>query len=159
MNQAGTLFVFDSISQLMRQLELPGPQHPLIALIDYRTAEVSLKDAGNKFLLHFYKITFKSAFNGKVRYGQGYYDFEEGGMAFLGPDQLVTLSAEERAYEGYALYFHPALIRNYPLSHTIGHYGFFSYGVSEALFLSAKEKKVIATLFEAIQTELDNHTD
>jgi AraC-like DNA-binding protein len=159
MKTAESLLKFNSISQLMRRLELPGPQHPLIALIDYKKAKVSLKEAGNKFLLKFYKVTFKSAFNGKVRYGQGHYDFEEGGMAFLGPDQLVTLSADERAYEGYALYFHPDLIRNHPLSNVIAHYGFFSYGVSEALFLSAKEKKVIAALFEAIATELDNNID
>jgi AraC-like DNA-binding protein len=159
MKTAESLLVFDSISQLMWRLGLPGAQHPLVALIDYKTAKVGLNDAGNKFLLKFYKITFKSAFNGKVRYGQGHYDFEEGGMAFLAPGQIVTMSAEERAYEGYALYFHPDLIRTYPLSHTIGHYGFFSYGVSEALFLSEKEKIIIATLFEAIQTELSNHID
>jgi len=57
------------------------------------------------------------------------------------------------------LYFHPDLIRNYPLNHTIGQYGFLSYSVSEALFLSEKEKKVIAALFEAIQAEPENNTD
>ncbi|RYE23096.1 MAG: AraC family transcriptional regulator [Sphingobacteriaceae bacterium] len=159
MKQAGTLLTFDSISQLMCRLDLPGPQHPLVAIVNYDTAKFSLADAGNKFLLQFYKITFKTSFKGQVRYGQGYYDFEEGGMAFLAPGQIVTMPAEERTYEGYALYFHPDLIRGYPLSHTIGYYGFFSYGVSEALFLSDKEKKVIAALFEAIRTELDNHTD
>jgi AraC-like DNA-binding protein len=38
-------------------------------------------------------------------------------------------------------------------------YGFFAYAVNEALFLSEKEKTVIAGLFENIAAELDNNTD
>lgn len=155
----GSLLVFDSISQLMRRLELPGPQHPLVTIVNYDTVPIKRTDIGKKFLLQFYKITFKSAFKGQVRYGQGYYDFEEGGMAFLCPGQLVTMPKDEHTYEGYALYFHPDLIRNYSLGHAIANYGFFSYGISEALFLSDKEKKVIAALFEAIGTELGNRID
>ena len=63
------------------------------------------------------------------------------------------------SYEGIALYFHPDLVRNYPLGKTINQYGFFSYDVSEALFLSAKEKEIIASLLAAIAVELSNNTD
>ena len=38
-------------------------------------------------------------------------------------------------------------------------YGFFSYSVAEALYLSDKEKKVIFSLFDAIALELDNNID
>ena len=149
----------DNISALMRRLEQPKPLHPLVALINYNHVKVALTDAGNKFSLDFYKISFKTGFNGKVKYGQGYYDFEEGGLAFLAPNQIVTMSADENEYEGYALFFHPDLIRSYQLGNTIHQYGFFSYAVSEALFLSEKEKVIISALFEAISKELDNNID
>lgn len=143
----------------MRQLEQPSPLHPLVALINYNNTKVAVADVEEKYSLNFYKISFKTRFNGQVKYGQSYYDFEEGGLAFLAPKQIVTVSGEEGSYEGYALFFHPDLIRNYPLGNTIHQYGFFSYAVSEALFLSEKEKKVIAALFEGISGELDNNID
>ncbi|TKT92581.1 AraC family transcriptional regulator [Dyadobacter frigoris] len=143
----------------MRRMEQPKPLHPLVTLIDYSHVKVSLADAGNKFSLGFYKISFKTSFSGQVKYGQGYYDFEEGGLAFLAPNQIVTMSDNQNGYEGYSLYFHPDLIRNYPLGSAIQKYGYFSYSVSEALFLSEKEKLVVAALFEAIANELDHNID
>ncbi|SHM14890.1 AraC family transcriptional regulator [Chitinophaga sp. CF418] len=153
------LHIFNSISELMRQLGHPAPLHPLVALINYSNAKVAFADVGEKYSLNFYKISFKTSFRGQVKYGQSYYDFEEGGLAFLAPNQIVTVSGEESSYEGYALFFHPDLIRNYTLGNRIQQYGFFSYAVSEALFLSDKEKKVIASLFDTISNELDNNID
>lgn len=148
---------YNSISELMKRIGQPKPLHPLVALTDYNHVKVSLADAGSKFSLGFYKISFKTSFRGQVKYGQGYYDFEEGGLAFLAPNQIVTMSDNQDGYEGYSLYFHPDLIRNYPLGTAIQKYGYFSYAVSEALFLSEKEKLVIAALFESIANELDNN--
>jgi AraC-like DNA-binding protein len=151
--------IFKSISELMRRLGLPKPFHPLVALVNYDDVKPDLPDAGAVIMIDFYKISFKHQFSGKVRYGQGYYDFEEGGLAFLAPNQHVTVPDEESSYEGYVLYFHQDLIRNYPLGQRIGQYGFFSYAVSEALFLSDREKKIIAALFETIGAELETSID
>lgn len=159
MKQAPQPVVFHSIAELVRALGLPGPQHPLLALVNYDVTKVNLDYAGRCILIDFYKISFKKDFQGQVKYGPGYYDFEEGGLAFLAPKQLVTMSGEEKSYVGYTLYFHPDLIRNYPLGKNIAQYGFFSYAVNEALFLSEKEKRVIAGLFESIATELENNID
>ncbi|PSL33343.1 helix-turn-helix domain-containing protein [Chitinophaga ginsengisoli] len=153
------LYTFNSISELMRHGEHPAPLHPLVALINYEHTKVPLADVGKKYSLNFYKISFKTSFSGQVKYGQGYYDFEEGGLAFLAPNQIVTVPGEEDSYDGYALYFHPDLIRNYTLGNTIHKYGFFSYAVSEALYLSDKEKTVIGSLFATIAAELDNNID
>jgi len=159
MKQAPQPVVFQSIAELVRALGLPKPQHPLLALVNYDVTKVNLDYAGRGILIDFYKISFKKNFRGQVKYGPGYYDFEEGGLAFLAPKQQVTMSGEETSYVGYTLYFHPDLIRNYPLGKNIGQYGFFSYSVSEALFLSEKEKHVIAGLFESIATELEHDID
>jgi len=151
--------IFDNISALMQRLHLPKPLHPLVALVHYDETKPDVSDAGSQYLLHFYKIAFKSKFNGQAKYGPGSYDFQEGGIAFVAPNQLVELSADPEEHEGYALYFHPDLLFRYTLGKRIHQYGFFSYSVSEALFLSEKEKEIISALFESIRTELENNID
>lgn len=151
--------VFKSISELTNSLGMSKPQHPLVALVNYDLNKIRKEYAGKSILIDFYKVSFKKDFKGQVKYGQGYYDFEEGGLAFLAPNQLVSMSEDNSSYEGYSLYFHADLIRNYQLGKKIQQYGFFSYGVSEALFLSDKEKQVIKGLFESIANELDNNID
>lgn len=148
-----------SISQLVRVLGLPAPLHPLVSLVDYRNVSIEMFPRGQKVSLDFYKISFKPTFTGHLKYGQGYYDFEEGGLAFLKPKQIVFSPEETESYEGTALFFHPDFIRNYPLGKTINQYGFFSYDSTEALFLSVKEKEIIADLFTSIANELDNNID
>jgi len=148
-----------SISQLVRVLGLPAPLHPLIALVDYNNVSIEMFPKGQRTSFDFYKVSFKPTFIGQIKYGQGYYDFEEGGLAFLKPKQIVLPPEDIESYEGIALYFHPDFIRNYPLGNTINQYGFFSYDVSEALFLSAKEKEIIANLLAAIASELDSNID
>jgi len=152
--------VFKSISAYLRGLGLPKPLHPLIALVKYDSDKVSRENAGRSFLVDFYKVSFKDDFSGHVKYGQGYYDFEEGGLAFFAPNQIITMSTDESCYEdGYNLYFHADLIRNYQLGRTIHEYGFFAYEVKESLFLSDKEKMVLTGLFENIASELENNTN
>ncbi|WP_316798237.1 helix-turn-helix transcriptional regulator [Pedobacter frigidisoli] len=159
MQQQSKINQISSISQLVRALGLPAPLHPLVALIDYNNVSIEMFPKGEKVSLDFYKISFKPTFTGQIKYGQGHYDFEEGGLAFLKPKQIVFPPVHSESYEGIALYFHPDFIRNYPLGKTISQYGFFSYDVSEALFLSAREKETIAHLFDTIATELGNNID
>lgn len=150
---------FQTISELLRALGLPKPTHPLIALVDYKDIHVDTGDIGKGYVLNFYKISFKKQFAGQIRYGQGHYDFEEGGLSFTAPHQRIAAALEERDYSGYTLLFHPDFIRIYPLGKNMSRYGFFSYAVAEALYLSDKEKKVIFALFDAIAIELDNNID
>lgn len=158
MNRPG-LQVFKSIGELMQYLGQPGPAHPLITLMKYDEYNSRVGNAGDRISLDFYKISFKTSFTGKIKYGQSFYDFEDGGMAFIGPHQIVTTSADENSYEGFALFFHPEFLNGYPLMNKIHQYGFFHYATSEALFLSAKEKQVIANLFNTILDELSNNID
>lgn len=159
MQQESNINHIQSISQLVRVLGFPAPLHPLITLVDYDNVSIEMFPKGQKVSLDFYKISFKPTFTGHIKYGKGYYDFEEGGLAFLKPKQIVFPPDDIESYEGIALYFHPDFIRNYPLGKSINQYGFFSYDVSEALFLSAKEKEIIANLFTSIATELANNID
>lgn len=159
MNATSDIIRIESIAQLLRDLGLPEPMHPLVALVNYDDVSVEMIQKERKIALDFFKISFKPVFSGRTRYGQNYYDFQEGGLAFLKPNQIVYSPNEPEDYVGYALYFHPDFIRNYPLGNSINKFGFFSYQVSEALFLSTREKKIVADLFEAIGDELNKNID
>lgn len=152
-------YVFNSISELHQALGLPKPLHPLISLVDYSNIRADTTELEKGMLFNFYKISYKKNFSGKVKYGQNYYDFDEGGLSFISPNQVITAIEGEADYGGYTLLIHPDFIRNYPLGKSIKNYGFFSYSVTEALYLSEKEKQVIIGLFQNIGLELDSAID
>jgi AraC family transcriptional activator of pobA len=151
--------LFNSISELHRALGLPKPLHPMISLVDYSNIRADTTELEKGILFNFYKISYKKKYTGKVKYGQSYYDFDEGGLSFVSPNQVISVSDDEGDYSGYTLLIHPDFIRNFPLGKKIKDYGFFSYTVAEALFLSDKEKQIIVGLFKNIQTELDSAID
>lgn len=150
---------FAHLSDLLSRLKLPVARHPLICIVDYAKVEPNLSDAGSFFLLGFYKISFKTSYSGIIPYGPSKYDFRDGGLAFLSPDQIVQMPYEREQYEGYVLYFHPDLLLGHDLARRIRRYGFFSYAVAEALFLSDIEKRTISKLFETIEEELNRPID
>jgi len=149
---------FNSISELHRVLGLPKPLHPLVSLVDNTRIGVDKDQLPASFSFNFYKISFKKTLRGKIRYGQDYYDFDEGGMVFTSPNQLLATD-DDTEYLGYTLLIHPDFIRNYPLGKNILHFGFFSYAVNEALHLSEKEKSVIFNIFRNIEEELQSAID
>lgn len=149
----------DSISQLHEMLGFGKPVHPLISINDNTNMIVDDNLLNQHFLFNFYKISYKKTLKGKMGYGQGYYDFDEGGMIFTAPNQLLSTSAEDMEYEGLTLLIHPDFFRNYSLATRIKNFGFFSYSANEALFLSDKEKQTIFSVFDNIKEELNNTID
>lgn len=150
---------FKSISELHKAMGQPKPAHPLISILNYGEAVFDPKDFENGIILDFYKISFKTHFSGKLRYGHGFYDFEEGGMSFVSPGQILKMQDEEADYSGMSLNIHPDFIRPYTLNSNIKKYGFFSYSASEALYLSENEKETILGIFANIQNELKERID
>ncbi|GAA3945468.1 helix-turn-helix domain-containing protein [Chitinophaga oryziterrae] len=151
--------IFNSISELHKALGLPKPLHPLVSLVDYGEITADTTEISKGMIFNFYKISYKKNFKGKVKYGQNYYDFDEGGLSFISPNQLISAVETEADYGGYTLLFHPDFIRNFPLGKNIKNYGFFSYSVSETLHLSEKEKEIIIGIFKNIEYELNTAID
>ena len=150
---------FESLSDLHRVLGLPKPLHPLISLV--RTNDIAI-DPGllpETVVYNFYKISFKENLTGTLRYGQGYYDFDEGGLFFKAPNQVAANGENNGDHSGYTMLIHPDFLLNYPLARKIRQYGFFSYSVHEALHLSEKEKDTIITIFKNIEDELQSRID
>ncbi len=150
---------FQSISELHRILGFPKPLHPLISLVNYADIVTPADELPKSLLLNFYKISYKQHFSGKIKYGQHYYDFDEGGLSFVSPNQVIAAAESNKDYSGYTLLIHQDFIRNCPLATKIKKYGFFSYMANEALFLSDKEKGIILSVFENIKNELNSPTD
>jgi AraC-like DNA-binding protein len=155
---------FDSISDAHRAFGLPKPRHPLISLIgSANTPAEGIKGPSGSHVLNFYKISYRPKLSGKLKYGQHYYDFDEGGLLFASPNQLIGGgTGEENPIEGcslYALLIHPDLLLGYPLAKKIRQYGFFSYSANEALHLSEQEKATVISIFEMIREELDSRID
>ncbi|KAA2239539.1 AraC family transcriptional regulator [Chitinophaga agrisoli] len=148
---------FRSISGLCGALGVARPKHPLITMINHDDIAA---DAKVKYLVHdFYMISYKSNLNGKLKYGQGYYDFDEGGLIFIAPNQPISVVDDNDVCKGYSLFFHPDLLSGSHLIKSITKYGFFNYNINEALHLSEKEKQKILNIFEEIKDELETAID
>jgi len=150
----------NSISELHRLMGLPKPLHPLISLINMDEVQSSEKTEELHFLLNFYGVSLKKNVSGKLKYGQNYYDFDEGVLAMTAPKQILSVGSEDNyKVSGYWLVFHSDFILNYPLGKAIKDYGFFSYAVNEALHLSDKEEKMLEGIFKNIEQEYQTSID
>lgn len=151
---------FSSISEAHAAFGLPKPLHPLVSLIDNTVHPVSICQPDQAHVLSFYKISYKPK-QGKLRYGQTYYDFDEGGMLFASPNQVIGGNSDQDIQDcsQYTLLIHPDFLWNYPLAKKIKQYGFFSYSTHEALYLSEQEKNTIFALFKSIGEELSGRID
>ncbi|GAB3898048.1 helix-turn-helix domain-containing protein [Larkinella knui] len=147
-------YPIQSVSELHRLLELPKPEHPLVSLIDLSDVKCDWTESQRSVMYNFYSICIKKDFKGKLKYGQNYYDFDEGVMTFFSPGQVISTDVtDDRAVVGWWLVLHPDFIRNYPLSKAIKDYGYFSYAVNEALHLSEKEETMITAIMKNIEQE------
>ncbi len=150
---------FESLSDLHRAFGLPAPQHPMVSLLVNTIDNVDVTKLPRFHLLTYYVISYKTKLSGKVKYGQGHYDFDDGGILFASPNQVIGTHDHTGDHSGYVLMIHPDFLRNYPLASQIKKYGFFSYSVNEALHLSEKEKGIINSIFKIIEDELNSRID
>jgi AraC family transcriptional activator of pobA len=145
-------FPINSISQLHRMLSLPKPEHPLVSVIDLKDVK-GIDDEDIRFVVfNFYSIWMEKDVKGKIRYGQNYFDFEEGTLICMSPGQVLS-TLEHEQVKGWGLVFHPDFIRGYTLEKKIKDYGFFSYAVNEALHLSEKEELMLKNIMENVGHE------
>jgi len=150
---------FDSLSDIHRVFGMPKPQHPLISLINNTNNQIDLNQFPNAHVLYFYKISYRIKLSGKLKYGQDYYDFDEGGLLFAAPGQLIGSHDDNGDHSGYVLLIHPDFLWSYPLAKKIRQYGFFSYSANEALHLSDNERATILSIFKLMEEELNSRID
>jgi AraC-like DNA-binding protein len=108
-----------------------------------------------------YCVILKDIKCGDLKYGNNYYDYQEGTLVFFAPGQAVEVSNNTEYYQpfGKALIFHPDLLHGTTLGKHMEQYNFFSYNTNEALHLSEKERKIILDCFLKIEYELEQSID
>ena len=136
--------------------------HPLVSILDYsklNRAQFSYKGV-ETIVWGCYAVFLKDSKHCKIKYGGKDYDYDEGTLVFTGPGQTIGLTQDANYVpKGYALLFHPDLLKGTELGKKISSYTFFSYSVYEALHLSAKERKIILSLLDKIRFELEQNMD
>ncbi len=161
MKRTGNLpYPIKSIAELHRLLEIEKPKHPLVSVIDFSKTTCFSDEKLRRVSYNFYCIALKKNFEGKMKYGQNYYDFDEGVMTFFSPNQIITTDINPGLrLEGWWLVLHPDFIRGYPLEKRLNHYKYFSYAVNEALYVSESEEVIIDTIIEGIHKEYNASID
>lgn len=95
-------------------------------------------------------------------YGQQQYDFDEGVMYFMAPNQLLRVSPSpqpDTQRSGWILLVHPDFLWNSSLAKKIKDYEYFGYSINEALFLSDKEERIITDIILNIKQEYHSNID
>lgn len=137
--------------------------HPMVGIVDFNNVVEEAKTIKGHKALHFncYAIFIKDTKGCKLMYGGKDYDYDEGTLVFIGPNQTIGLGNYTPNYKpkGYALLFHPDLLLGTELGQKIRSYSFFSYSSNEALHLSSKERKILLSLLDKIQFELEQNLD
>lgn len=140
---------------------LPKPEHPLVSLVDY--GKVNYRTDNDEFTIvsPHYSIAMKRGVQGKMRYGQLPYDFDEGVMSFVSPGQVVSINVthQDPPPTGWILLIHPDFLWNTPLARKIKEYEFFGYQVNEALHMSDKEEQSMIGIMKSIQEEYHQNID
>ncbi|MBT33136.1 MAG: AraC family transcriptional regulator [Thalassobius sp.] len=151
-----------TISEFHKLRNLPKPEHPLISVIDYSKIAPTARRESFSWVYDFYMISIKRGINGKMIYGQQQYDFDEGIMFFIAPNQVFRIDANPKPTmkrSGWMLLIHPDFLWNTPLAKSIRQYDYFDYATHEALFLSDKEEVTIKNLILNIQQEYLSNID
>jgi AraC family transcriptional activator of pobA len=153
-------YYLNTVSELHHFLNIKKPTHPLVSVVNLDEVTVNVCEEMNTICYDFFTIYLKKNFDGKIKYGQQYYDFNDGIMTFFAPKQLFSIEeSSSTKVEGWMLVFHPDFIQSYSLAKRIKEYGFFSYANNEALHLSDKEEIVISGLMQNLQQEIETMID
>lgn len=156
------IYRFDSITEYHKIGGLPKPEHPLISLVDYGLVDYQTDETEISWIQNFYSVGLKRNIQGKFKYGQQQYDFDEGLMTFVAPKQVVSITIDKNQKAkptGLLLFIHPDFFWNTHLAKVIGKYEFFGYNVNEALFMSEKEEAVLTEILKNIQREYHTSID
>jgi len=149
-----------SLTDAHRIFGFPKPKHPLISVINGTHTPIDMEKFRANHVLGFYKISYKPKLTGRLKYGQSYYDFDEGGLLFASPGQIIGGNENDASVcSEYTLLIHPDFFLGYSLAKKIKQYGFFSYTTNETLHLSEDEKTTIMGVFRMIDVELEGRID
>lgn len=151
----------NTLTELFKIIELPPPKHPLIAIVNFEESPLKIDLPELKIVCGFYQISFKSGEDGSIKYGRESYDYQEGSLLYVAPEQVIEYGElyNKNIDKNWVLFFHPDLIHSFSLYQKMKEYDFFDYQSNEALHISEKEKQIIESINYNIEIELDSNLD
>lgn len=155
-----SILQISSISDLAKNVGFEM-HHPLISIVDLSKVRFDFK-SGTRVMTDFYQVYLKNYCVNEVIYGRKRLDFKEGNLMCLAPNQVLTVQEQQNFDQdnvGWALFFHPDLVKGTSLWDKFKKYSFFLYEVSETLHLSEKEKNILNECARNIQNELLENID
>lgn len=132
--------------------------HPLISVVNcYEMPPIR----HSRRLYNVYAVLLKDTDCGSMSYGRSLYDYEKGTVLFASPGQVMGAPDDGQLHQpaGWALVFHPELLRGTALASLMKDYTYFSYNANEALHLSEQERHIFTECMEKIRTELQYPLD
>ena len=146
-----------SVLDYCRLLEAKA-QHPLVSVVDMsELPEIvhSVKKFG------FYCVFLKEVNCGEMLYGRNKYDYEDGTLLFIAPNQIAGANdgLVTKNPKGLVLMFHPDFMAGTTLARRMEDFSFFGYDSNEALHMSDRERMIIVNCFHEIREELDHAID
>ncbi|BDA78634.1 AraC family transcriptional regulator [Leptospira kobayashii] len=151
-----------TISEYHQLMGFLKPEHPLISVINFEFIKRLPRNESISLVFDFYSIALKRNFNGKMKYGQQEYDFDEGVLLFIAPGQVFGIEVDKDSllkHSGWMVLVHPDFLWNTTLAKTIKRYEYFDYSVNEALYLSDKEEATITNIIQNIENEYHSNID
>ena len=147
----------ESVSQFNRERG-QKTLHPLVTVLDQSLSK-PVQEA--LYSSELYIIFLKDTKCEELKYGRNHYDYDEGTLLFIAPGQVYGFEGKGKSLQpsGWALCFHPDLIRGTHLGKHINGYSFFSYDAAEALHVSDAEREIVLECFRKIQYELAHAID
>lgn len=133
-------------------------RHPLVTVIDF--SEISpIRHSLNKYGV--YGVFVQDDNDLDLTYGSGRYDYKDGSLICVAPGQIGGKedNGERSSIGGWAMLFHPDLIRGTQLEKDIKSYSFFDYSVNEALHMNEKEHGIVVSILRRIKSETDDSHD
>mgnify|MGYP003675406783 CR=1 FL=1 len=147
----------ESVAQFNRER---GQQilHPLIGVLDQSKSK-PIHEA--RYMSDLYIVFLKDTKCHPMTYGRNQYDYDDSTLLFIAPGQIFGFEENGKPIQptGWALAFHPDMIRGTSLGKSIKNYSFFSYESNEALHLSEREKGIALECFKKISFELEHGID
>lgn len=129
--------------------------HPLVSVIPYE-AVTPIRHSRTKF--NVYALFLRDDRLETLTYGMGRYEYDEGTLITVSPGQIggVEDNGERFNIKGWALLFHPDLVRGTSLERKMDRFSYFSYHINEALYMTAHERATYIKCLELLQQELES---
>lgn len=133
-------------------------KHPLVSVIDFEKIS-PVPHTLNHYGVYGMFLHTNLSFD--LTYGCGKYDYKKGTLICVAPGQIGGKEDNGERYEldGWALLFHPDLLRGTPIEQTLKECTFFDYHINESLNMTDEERDLFILLIRQIKSELDNPRD